>query len=110
MSIAIHSPAYSTLVIQVSATDVGFRFCASVLAGGDRTEVPVYDTEVGWLHLPIDELVEGTAAAVAGGVKGVKIKIGKPSPAEDAERLAAVRAAIGPHRDLMVDANQAFSL
>lgn len=82
----------------------------SVLAGGARTEVPVYDTEVGWLHLPIDELVEGTKAAVAGGAKGVKVKIGKPSPAEDAERLAAVRDAIGPHRDLMVDANQAFTL
>ena len=80
-----------------------------VVAGGAKTQVPVYDTEIGWLHLPIEDLAAG-AEKVAAGAKGVKIKIGKPSPEEDAERLRAVRAAIGPHRDLMVDANQAFTL
>src|SRR5437764_2452101 len=28
-----------------------------LLAGGARPRVPLYDTEGGWLHLPIDELV-----------------------------------------------------
>ena len=37
------------------------------------------------------------------------MKIGKPSPAEDAERLAAVRAAVGPDFDIMVDANQSLT-
>jgi L-alanine-DL-glutamate epimerase-like enolase superfamily enzyme len=81
-----------------------------VVAGGARTQVPIYDTEIGWLHLPIEDVAAGAAKVVAAGAKGVKIKIGKPSPQEDAERLRAVRAAIGPHRDLMVDANQAFTL
>jgi len=81
-----------------------------VVAGGAKTQVPVYDTEIGWLHLPIEDLAAGAEKVVAAGAKGVKIKIGKPSPEEDAERLRAVRAAIGPHRDLMVDANQAFTL
>jgi len=82
----------------------------SVVAGGAKTRIPAYDTEIGWLHLTPDELTEGAAKAVANGARGVKIKIGKPSPAEDAERLRAVRAAIGPYRDLMVDANQAFTM
>lgn len=82
----------------------------SVVAGGAKERVPVYDTEIGWLHLPVEELALGAEKVVANGAKGVKIKIGKPSPAEDAERLRAVRAAIGPHADLMVDANQAFTV
>lgn len=82
----------------------------SVIAGGAKERVPVYDTEIGWLHLPIEDLAAGAKAAVAGGARGVKIKVGKPTASEDAERLLAVRAAIGPDRDLMVDANQAFTL
>jgi L-alanine-DL-glutamate epimerase-like enolase superfamily enzyme len=81
----------------------------SRLAGGAKSRIPLYDTEVGWLHLSIDELARGAEKAVAGGARGVKVKIGKPSAAEDAERLRAVREAIGDHRDLMVDANQSMT-
>jgi L-alanine-DL-glutamate epimerase-like enolase superfamily enzyme len=80
-----------------------------IVAGGARDRVPLYDTEVGWLHLSTDELITGAKAALAGARNGVKIKIGKPDPAEDAERLSAVRSALGPAIDLMVDANQAFT-
>jgi L-alanine-DL-glutamate epimerase-like enolase superfamily enzyme len=80
-----------------------------LLAGGAQDRVPLYDTEVGWLHLTPDELVAGARAAVAAGRRGVKIKIGKPSPSEDAERLGAVRAAVGAGVDLMVDANQSLT-
>jgi L-alanine-DL-glutamate epimerase-like enolase superfamily enzyme len=80
-----------------------------LLAGGAKDRVPLYDTEVGWLHLSTDELVAGAKAAVARGRTGVKVKIGKPNPAEDLERLRAVRTALGPELDLMVDANQAFT-
>jgi L-alanine-DL-glutamate epimerase-like enolase superfamily enzyme len=82
----------------------------AVLAGGAKTRIPVYDTEIGWLHLTTDELIKGAHEVVEAGARGVKIKVGKPSAAEDAERLRAVREAIGPYRDLMVDANQAFTL
>jgi len=80
-----------------------------VLAGGAKDRIPVYDTEIGWLHLSLDELVDGAREVMGRGANGVKIKIGKPSPAEDAERLHAVREAIGSHADLMVDANQSFT-
>jgi L-alanine-DL-glutamate epimerase-like enolase superfamily enzyme len=80
-----------------------------IAAGGARDRVPLYDTEVGWLHLTVDELIGGAKAAVAAGRGGVKIKIGKPDPAQDVERLTAVREAVGPGVDLMVDANQSLT-
>jgi L-alanine-DL-glutamate epimerase-like enolase superfamily enzyme len=81
-----------------------------ITAGGARDRVPLYDTEVGWLHLTEEELVDGARKAVSAGRRGVKIKIGKPDPAEDAARLGAVRAALGPAADLMVDANQSLTV
>ncbi len=80
-----------------------------VMAGGMRERIPVYTTEGGWLHIAPERLVEETLAAKAQGFKGAKIKVGKPSGAEDERRLAAVRKATGPDFALMVDANQRFS-
>ncbi|MFD4941365.1 mandelate racemase/muconate lactonizing enzyme family protein [Streptomyces sp. NPDC058239] len=79
------------------------------LAGGAHSRLPVYDTEGGWLHLPIEELVENAKASKAAGLRGAKFKVGKPSAAEDAERLAAVREAVGPDWQIMVDANQSMT-
>jgi D-arabinonate dehydratase len=39
------------------------------------------------------------------GHDAVKVKVGRASPEEDAERLGAVREVIGPDRTLMMDAN-----
>lgn len=82
----------------------------ATMAGGAKKRIPMYNTEIGWLHYTIEDLVAGAQKAVAGGDRGVKVKIGKPSPAEDAERLLAVRESIGPYCDLMVDANQSLTL
>ena len=79
-----------------------------VLAGGAKDRIPLYDTEGGWLHLSTEELIVGAKASQAAGWRGVKLKIGR-SPVQDAERLAAVREAVGPHVDLMLDANQSLS-
>lgn len=80
-----------------------------VMAGGARERIPVYTTEGGWLHIAPEKLVEETLAAKAQGFRGAKLKVGKPSAAEDGRRLAAVRAATGDGFALMVDANQRFS-
>ena len=40
----------------------------------------------------------------------MKIKVGKPHVSEDVKRLAAVRKAIGNEMELMVDANQGFTI
>lgn len=78
------------------------------LAGGAQESVPVYDTEGGWLHFTVDELVYNAAAAIEKGFRGIKIKVGKPTAAEDVTRVRAVRDAIGSDAALMVDANQSF--
>ncbi len=79
------------------------------LLGGAKTNVPCYTTEGGWLHIETEELVKDALEAKAKGFAGSKIKIGKPHLSEDRERIAAVRAAVGPSYEIMVDANQAFS-
>jgi L-alanine-DL-glutamate epimerase-like enolase superfamily enzyme len=80
-----------------------------VAAGGARPSIPLYDTEGGWLHFDTDELVAQAVESQRRGLGGVKIKVGKPRGHEDAERLAAVRAAVGPGMDIMVDANQSMT-
>ncbi|MBB1604306.1 mandelate racemase/muconate lactonizing enzyme family protein [Variovorax sp. UMC13] len=80
------------------------------LAGGAQSRVPVYTTEGGWLQIPQAQLVEQTLAAQAAGFLGAKVKVGKPHVAEDIARLSAVRAAVGPGFELMVDANQSFTV
>lgn len=80
------------------------------LAGGAQSSVPIYTTEGGWLHLPTDVLVQDAIEAKDLGFKGVKLKVGKPSPSEDHERLNAVRDAVGDQFEIMVDANQSFRL
>ncbi len=79
------------------------------VAGGFRPTVPLYDTEGGWLHLSTDELVQGALSSQRAGWHGVKLKVGKPTVQEDRERLQAVRDAVGPRLDIMVDANQSMT-
>jgi L-alanine-DL-glutamate epimerase-like enolase superfamily enzyme len=79
-------------------------------AGGAQPRVPVYTTEGGWLHHSAQQLVDEAQRARAQGFRGAKIKVGRPSIAEDVARLAAVREAVGDAFDIMVDANQAFTV
>ncbi|MGI9050055.1 MAG: mandelate racemase/muconate lactonizing enzyme family protein [Rubrobacteraceae bacterium] len=80
-----------------------------MLAGGMNPEVPLYDTEGGWLQLTTDELVAGALESKERGWPGVKLKVGKRHAHEDVERLRAVRDAVGPETHLMVDANQSMT-
>lgn len=79
-------------------------------AGGAQAAVPVYTTEGGWLHIDSQALVDDAVAAKAAGFGGSKIKVGRPHVAEDMARLGAVRAAVGDDFEIMVDANQAFTI
>ncbi len=62
----------------------------------------------GYYHLTGDELASTMAGYMAAGFAGVKFKVGGRSPAEDAARVRAARAALGPDAALMVDANQGY--
>jgi L-alanine-DL-glutamate epimerase-like enolase superfamily enzyme len=79
-------------------------------AGGAQPKGPVYTTEGGWLHLPTATRVEQTLEAKALGFRGAKLKVGKPHVSEDVARLAAVREAVGDAFEIMVDANQCFTV
>lgn len=81
-----------------------------VAAGGAKPKIPVYTTEGGWLHLPTETIVAETLAAQAAGFKGAKIKVGLPHMSDDVARLKAVRQAVGDGFEIMVDANQCFTL
>lgn len=77
------------------------------LVGGHKPgQVRSYNTDGGWLNFEVPRLVEEMTALVEQGFAGVKMKIGKEDPREDLARVAAVRDAIGPDVDLMIDVNQ----
>ena len=77
----------------------------SVLLGGTRTEVPT-GISLGLQETPA-ALVERAMAAVAAGYQKVKLKI---EPGRDVEFVRAVRKAVGPSIELMVDANAAYTI
>ncbi|WP_308164440.1 mandelate racemase/muconate lactonizing enzyme family protein [Agromyces sp. ISL-38] len=77
---------------------------------GRRHDVAgVYGSGVN-LHYPLDELVAQAERWVAAGFDAVKVKVGSPLLDDDVRRIAAVRDVIGADRDLMIDANQRWSL
>jgi L-alanine-DL-glutamate epimerase-like enolase superfamily enzyme len=78
------------------------------LLGGVRDSVPAYGSGID-LFLELDELLEEVEEFLAEGFDTVKIKIGKPDPDEDAERVRAVQKLMGSGRRLLVDANQRWT-
>lgn len=80
------------------------------MLGGAKESIPLYTTEGGWLHLTTEELVADAVAAKEQGFKGSKVKIGRPHLSEDQDRLIAIRESVGDAYEIMVDANQGFSL
>lgn len=78
--------------------------------GGCATEqVPAYASGGYYLegktHKDLGNEVAGYLAA---GFRAAKIKVGRASPAMDAQRMAAVRDAVGPDIHIMLDANNAW--
>ena len=78
--------------------------------GPCRDRVKAYSTDGGWLDASVDELVRDASALVERGFDAVKVKLGRPEPREDLDRVAAVRRAIGPNIKLMTDVNCAWTL
>lgn len=78
--------------------------------GACRDKVKAYSTDGGWLTWTQDELVADVTALVARGFDAVKVKLGRPDPREDLQRIAAVRQAVGPGVRIMTDVNCAWNL
>ncbi len=62
----------------------------------------------GYYHLSLDEVGDVLRRYVEQGFGGIKFKVGGKTPAEDAARVRAARAAAGPGFTIMVDANQGY--
>lgn len=71
--------------------------------------VPLYGSG-GWLSYSIPELLDEVTRYVKRGFRAVKIKVGSPDLHHDIERLTRVREAVGPHVQIMMDANQGMNL
>ena len=80
------------------------------LLGQSRDRVRAYHSGGLWVSLSIDELQAQAKDYLDQGYRAMKMRLGKPTVAEDIERVAAVREAIGPAVDLMADANQGFTV
>src|SRR5438552_15810956 len=82
-----------------------------ILLGGAQDRVRLYNTHVGWLNRDLDEIVALSREAVErDGFTALKLKVGKPDPEEDRERVAKVREAVGRTTTLMIDANQSWTV
>src|SRR5438045_3643833 len=83
----------------------------SILLGGAKESVLIYNTHVGWLNRPLDEMVKLCKQAVKkDGFRALKLKVGTEDPEEDRERIVRVREAVGTKVKLMIDANQSWSI
>ena len=77
------------------------------LFGAEARDVPAYGSGVD-LPKPLPDLLRQVEGFMGRGFAGVKVKLGRPDPREDEERVAAVRRLIGEDADLMVDANMSW--
>jgi D-arabinonate dehydratase len=80
------------------------------LMGGFRDSVPAY--VAGGYYTKgkgLDGLKDEVAGKVAKGARAIKMKIGAIPLAEDFARIEAVREAVGPNVQVLVDANNAYN-
>ncbi len=76
------------------------------LLGAQRDSVRCYNTSGGFLHTPLEQLLENTDRSREKGIGGIKLKVGQPDTALDLHRVGRAREHLGDRFPLMVDANQ----
>ncbi|MEM7504662.1 MAG: mandelate racemase/muconate lactonizing enzyme family protein [Pseudomonadota bacterium] len=79
------------------------------LLGGYSPQVRAYAGNID-LNFPVDELLAGATRSLEAGFKSIKMRLGKPTLAEDVRRVAAMREHLGPDIELMADANEAWRI
>lgn len=82
----------------------------SRLLGGYRDKVPAYASHKLFRDWSLDELQQDAAALVDQGFRCVKMNMGDKSPAVEVERFKAVREAVGPEVEIMIDANWSWTV
>ena len=74
-----------------------------------RDGFPAYTTSAGWLGYSDEKILALAKQALAAGFNDLKMKVGV-DPKSDLRRARILRAAIGPDRHLMLDANQVWGV
>ena len=100
----------------ISAIDVALWDCKARalqlslvdLWGAARDDATIYGSG-GFTNYSVEQLVDQFTGWVDAGIPRVKMKVGR-HPDEDVDRVAAVRRAVGPGVELMVDANGAYTV
>ena len=77
------------------------------LLGGYDSHVKAYAGNID-LNFPIEKMLEGASASLAIGHRSVKMRLGKPTLAEDVKRVEAMRNHLPDDIELMADANEAW--
>ena len=102
--------------VDIALWDIVGKACQQpvhkLLGGAFRTRVETYATGLYFKNMDKlnEEAVEEARGYAAQGFRAIKMKIGLGSIRKDIDRVAAVREAIGPDRQLMVDANHCFNV
>ena len=71
---------------------------------------PGYDTSVGWFQYDDAQLRENAKHALQDGFRALKLKVGSQDPARDIRRATLLRELAGPDCQLMLDANQQWTV
>ena len=79
------------------------------LLGASARACPAYAGGISLGYQTLPALVAEASAYVAAGFRALKLRIGA-GVADDADRVRAVRDALGPDIDILVDANCAYTL
>jgi mandelate racemase len=98
--------------IDIAAWDARAQHAGQPLAcmlGGTLRPVKAYNSK-GLGIMPIGSLADNAEALVAEGFSAVKLRLGRPSAADDLAAVRAVKKAIGSDITLMADFNQALSV
>jgi L-alanine-DL-glutamate epimerase-like enolase superfamily enzyme len=80
-----------------------------LLLGGHDPKVSCYAGGID-LELPLPDLLRQTDRNLERGFRAIKMKVGRPDLAQDAERVAAMRRHLGDGFPLMVDANMRWTV
>lgn len=102
--------AFAMAAVDVALWDMKGRRLGTPLwrlLGGHDPKVRAYAGNID-LNFPLEKLLEGGSASVEAGFHSVKMRLGRPTLAEDVARVEAMRKHLPAEIELMADANEAW--